>query len=300
MRKLELTLQFKFDTIKNDIPLILNWMEELGVNFLHSRYIRYMIYYNDFFSSNYNLPDNCLLNLTEVPRDMQEKYEKMKLAMKECTDIWIIYKTFHMERSEGFIERLQKIIKGADFTSETKDNDSSRDFLYELMIAAKLKKNGFGINFDTVTDIIAEKNDILYFIECKRIKSLKKFEENYKKAGKQIEREKKDNSYGLIFIDIYNMIKEDIPQKEYLSHEEINNSMNTIFRNFSSQNANIIKRLNERFKDASLGICLSAKHIYELACPINGDSFQYFDSYHIVSYPTISNKDFDNLINIFK
>ena len=48
-----------------------------------------------------------------------------------------------------------------------------------------MKSLGYSINFDELTDVVATRGNDTIYIECKRIKSSKGLESNYRKACKQ-------------------------------------------------------------------------------------------------------------------
>ena len=112
---------------------------------------------------------------------------------------------------------MKKAINGSVFYDTNSNNmDEGRNFLYELLIATWFSKLGYEIDFDNETDVVAKYGEVTIYAECKRIKSNRSFEENYKKAFKQLEKvEKQKNIYKLVFVDIYNCVAEYLKDYEY-------------------------------------------------------------------------------------
>jgi len=119
----------------------------------------------------------------------------------EMHQIVLIYEFLKENNSNEFLNTLKEIPKGKDFREEARElkKDDPRNFLYELMIAIHFTKKNFQVDLSTLTDIKISQPEI--FIECKKIKSINKFEERLKKAIKQIISINKKN-LGIIFIDI--------------------------------------------------------------------------------------------------
>lgn len=191
----------------NRIPEIIKWMEEKGISAGVSRYSRYEDYIRDFSPnpSKRIAPGKILL-----PTDLEELFRKANLALLEIVQIIWVYDSFREENSKGFRDRLKKAVSGQDFyTYGVQDN--GRDFLYELLIASWFQKKGYKIDFDLLTDVVATKNDTKFYIECKRLRTAKKYEERYKDGCKQLKLVEESDAYKLVFVDIYNCISDHVP-----------------------------------------------------------------------------------------
>ncbi|WP_379195567.1 hypothetical protein [Paenibacillus sp. GCM10012306] len=263
----------------NRMPSVLKWFGIKDINYKSSRYSRYMNYINDFMASgNKNFKSDAFLKANE--------------AFQECIQIVDIFEAFKHETSDGFNERLEKVVKGQDFFDITSKNDSSRDFLYELTVAVNLKNRGYKIDFNQNTDVIATKGNDTFLIECKRLRSLNGLEENYKKAGKQLnEVTNTDNKYGLIFIDIYNCISKKITLNGYKTEFEMNDAINALTNEFYKANIHKIEILNDRFRYNSLGVCFTAfKNLW-----LSNETPYYFKKINVKASQYILDENYSKL-----
>lgn len=176
-------------------------------------------------------------------------------ATQECIQIVQVFDSFKDEKSVGFKERLQKAVYGTDFYNPESKTDQPRDFLYELLIASFFNNLGYKVNFEQLTDVIANRNGITVYAECKRIKSINGLEENLKKACKQLS--KIDNNakhYGLVFIDIYNCISDKIRDYGYSDIFTIRKEINDVLENnFRKQNSSLIENILTENLEYTLG-----------------------------------------------
>jgi len=254
------TLKVKINVVKNiagnnvllKMPDVLNWLQSLGLRALNTRYTRYVKYVDDFFD----------MDRQDINSHIgKEKFDILTKAILECFDIIIIYSTFKSEKSEGFKESLSKVIKDPDIL-ENNQVSKARDFLYELLVASYFSVNGYKVDFDVLTDVVAIKNDLVIYSECKRVTSLRKFQNKIKDAGKQLERElpKNKNTCGLIFIDISSLITKYLPKSEVSNHLEAHSYLMKAMNSFLTEQIKTeIERLNERFKKVSLAVCLMGR-----------------------------------------
>lgn len=135
-------------------------------------------------------------------------------------------------------------------------NDNSRDFMYELLIAAYFKSKGFRIEFNDMADVVAFKNSDTLYIECKRLTSPNSLEKNLKKAEKQLASRTDKNAYGLVFIDIANCILDKINIYEYSNIYEMTKKVDDEILRYSKDNQAIITSLNDKYAYDSLGVCM--------------------------------------------
>lgn len=182
-------------------------------------------------------------------------------VLKECFDISVIYHVFKNENDKGFIDKLNKIKDGIELVEYNKNSDD-RNFLFELVISAYFKTFDWRIDFSTKTDVIAIKDNITIFSECKKITSKKNFEKEMKKALKQLGEnniENNNNFYGMIFIDITNVIFEDLKNYLYENKFIIKNQFDGIkllekcISEFLSLKSKVIDDLNDKNINISLG-----------------------------------------------
>lgn len=230
------------------MPEVIEWLNRLGIRNAHcSRYSRYVKHMEKFYRSD-------MSGITE------QNFEIVAKGFSECLDITIIKNAFINERSRGFVSRLSQSIKGQDFLEDS-NQCGGRNYLFELLTAAKLKNCGYHINFDDTTDVIGFKNSFSLYGECKRISSKNKFENNFNKAGEQLEQRFPGNGagkYGIIFLDISALVCENIPYTVENLYEA-QKLLKTHMESFINENMALINGLNRRFICSSLGVYLIGK-----------------------------------------
>ena len=140
-----------------------------------------------------------------------EKYrgyvnEDMFYILSSFSEIFLISRIVEQLQkhdSKEFIETLKKIVKGNNFRGES-ENDTARNFIFELLIASDFQENNFYIDLSTKTDIVVFEPNIL--IECKRIQSEKKLIERINEGINQINDRNTGEYNGIVFIDISELI----------------------------------------------------------------------------------------------
>lgn len=223
-------------------------------------------------------------------------------VLKECFDISIIYHVFKKEKGKGFIDKLSKIKNGIELVEYNKNADD-RNFLFELVISAYFKTFNWKIDFSTKTDVIAIKDNITIFSECKKITSKKNFEKEMKKALKQLEEnhiENNNNFNGMIFIDITNVIFEDLKNYLYENKFIIKNQfegielLQKLIFEFLSLKSKIIDDLNDKNVDISLGTVFYAS----IPLLINNEIIFFTTKLDIRASQHLNDEKFENLKEI--
>lgn len=234
----------------NKMDEVIKWLESKGLKANQSRYAKYKGYINDFYKKG-NPKDLY---------DLEQRFKKLNEAAQECIQIVQIFDSFKNEKSVGFEERLQKAVYGADFYNPESKADQPRDFLYELLIASWLNKLGYKIDFDQLTDVVASRDGITVYAECKRIKSIKGLAENFKKACKQLSKiDNNANHYGLVFIDIYNCVADKIRDYEYSDIFTMRKEINEVLENnFRKQNSDLIEKILTENLENTLGVVFTS------------------------------------------
>ncbi|MGL5099254.1 MAG: hypothetical protein ACRC6B_04340 [Fusobacteriaceae bacterium] len=241
---------FSSESVLSKMPEVLEWLTSFGFKALSTRYSRYVKYIDTFFESEN--PDS------EAGR---VKFDALTKSYKECVEILIIKTVFFDEKSDKFKGKLKEVIKGKDHL-DSNSACGARDYLYELIVAAKFSKAGYSIDWDGLTDVVASKAGAKVFIECKRITSEKRFEENFNKAGKQLKREmakEKGAKSGLVFIDVSNCIDKAVPNHEVSDPVIAKLIIDNAVSGFIKRNSYHIECLNKKYSRYSLGVCLTGQ-----------------------------------------
>jgi len=227
--------------------------------------------------------------------DGRAKFDKLTRSYIECLSIVLIYRAFQNEASKGFTDRLSKVVDGQDHP-DAGAAGASRDFLFELSIAARMTLSGYKVDFNKITDVVAENNEFLIHAECKRLSSGKKFEKNFKKAGEQIATQVKatnKNTYGLIFLDISSCL-DSLPKREVSNDEEARRTIHKNIERFVEINSSKINHLTERFSGVSLGVCL----IGQAPIWIRNHTLYMVTDTQVIAPQSLNDEDFGNLKKI--
>lgn len=275
---------FAGEPILQEMSHVLEWLKGKGLNALNSRYSRYEKDIDQFFSCN-----------DPTSADGRAKFDKLTNSYIECLNIILIHRAFRDEASQDFVNRLSKVAVGQDHP-DASSAGSSRDYLFELLIAAKMLLSGYKIDFNKVTDVVAENDEFLVFGECKRLSSEKKLEENFKKAGKQIATQAEAMSqrvFGLIFLDVSSCL-DGIPKMELPNVEAAQRAINESLKAFLERNGSKIEQLVQRFSENSLGVCL----IGQAAIWTQDGTLYMAASTRVVAPRSLSDEDFNSLDRI--
>ncbi|HHF3410391.1 hypothetical protein NI385_17930 [Vibrio parahaemolyticus] len=144
-------------------------------------------------------------------------------ALVETQHLIEIKEKLESIKCDGFMETIQKTLKGQVHYSDEKKNASSpRDYAFELYMARYFQRSGYELSFDTIADFNAFNQVDSVFIECKRPRTEDAIGKNIEKALKQSKKRFKDNctkhQKGLAAIDITSLL---FPNNEILITEDI-------------------------------------------------------------------------------
>jgi len=221
------------------------WLSSLGLPYSKTRFGQYKRVIENFES--------------EIDKDDDGAF-KTRLydflnAHSELTEIVRIYNDVSKYSFSDYIDQLKKVTSGQAFRNVSA-NDQSRDFSFELTMAARFIRGGFEVSLNQLADIVAKRDDTpKIYVECKRIKSLAKVSKNIKKANEQLknrlQREKSSFPRGLVAINVNDLIN---PNNDMLVVSNIDS-----LQKFNSDNLNqFVIEQEENFKakkfSKSLGV----------------------------------------------
>lgn len=267
----------------NKMDEVIKWFESKGLKATQSRYAKYKGYIDDFYKKGN--PEDL--------SDLEQRFKKLNDAAQECIQIVQVFDSFKDEKSVGFEERLQKVVYGTDFYNPESKADQPRDFLYELLIASWLNKLGYKIDFEQLTDVVANRNGTTIYAECKRIKSINGLEENFKKACKQLSKiDNNANHYGLVFIDIYNCVADKIRDYEYSDIFAMRKEINDVLENnFRKQNSGLIEKILTKNLENTLGVVFTSVRCLWLS----NSTPQFYQDRKVTASSKISDDNFEVL-----
>lgn len=276
------------ENFMSKIDAVINWLKDKNLSADLSRYSRYRGYIEEFYEKG---------DLKEI-LILEPKFKRLNEAAQEIIQIVQIYEAFKDVKSDNFDERLKKVIAGKDFFEPNSSEDSPRDFLYELLIAARFQKLGYKIDFDQLTDVVAQKGEDTVYVECKRIKSVKGLEKNFSKACKQLEKViDAPNKYGIVFIDVYNCFSDKLRDYEYGSILEMRKEVQTVMaNNFGNPNNKLINRILDAHVEAVSGVAFTATRCLWLS----DVTPQFYGECKVIAPSQITDEKFEKLKEILQ
>lgn len=168
--------------IKAEFDVALRWMSSLGIKTDSGR----LFEYKNVVTSWAALPPSQDMFAAHVLTPA------MRSAILESNMFVDVYRAFHdVSPSElsGIIDKLKKAIGGpVDVADETTNSSHARNFLFEAVVAAKFHCPNQGIHTllsapgDTALTYLSRR----VFVECKRIRSASRIEDNVRKACNQL------------------------------------------------------------------------------------------------------------------
>lgn len=111
-------------------------------------------------------------------------------AVHEAHELTFIHRSYLGSENEIPLELLRKVVRGP--FSEVEENagsqgtSSPRNFLFELTVAARLKRDGIPVELSGDADIEFNFRTYRCFIECKRLSSASAFDSNFRNASRQL------------------------------------------------------------------------------------------------------------------
>ena len=241
--------KFMSGALIKTIPNLILWINSYNLKGSSCRYAKYKKEAENFFNEDINKTPHLY---------MWDLFRKQIYSFDQLMGLNYIYRYFKNEKSNGFVSRLEKMIKGPIFLSGN-DNDHSRNIQFELIVSSYLSKLGYKFNFDSIVDVVAMRDGNEYFIECKKINSANQFRKRLKEATNQILKRREDKSNeSMIFIDISNLVnfsQVSEYENEYQAKRDIKDNMGYLIKDNASY---INTSLTENDK-VILGICFFAQ-----------------------------------------
>lgn len=235
------------DGIMKRLPEIISWMEDLGLPARNSRYARYEEHINKFYRDGTD----------PLSDEGKQSFKELNQAYRECIDIYLVHKCFQHVRHPNFIATLRKVIAGQD-VPDLYAAGASRNFLFELLVAARFHLAGYVIDFDDTSDVVAKRDGVVVRAECKRVASEKQLEKRVNCAAGQLATAMAaagGEAVGIVYIDVSSCIVSDV-------HEVVETADKAGFevasavRQFLIRNASLIDMLNQKHLDISYATCL--------------------------------------------
>jgi aspartyl-tRNA(Asn)/glutamyl-tRNA(Gln) amidotransferase subunit B len=146
-------------------------------------------------------------------------------------------------------DRLRKAFKGPILpTGEDFNTNEARNTMFELALASFLSSAGFEVKLSKESDVEARIGNLRFVIECKRLLSEKRFEEQLSKASKQLSGflDRNPDGMGLIAVDVTKLKNRGegiyVAANSKVAKIELGNMLETTLR----ENWNSLKRVNDK------------------------------------------------------
>ena len=176
------------------------WLDSLGINFKRSRFGRYQKEISAFGKT-------IKSNISE--EDKVSAFYSFLNSYVEATELIRVKNALEHIESSKYLSQLKKATAGQIFRNIA-NNDSSRDFFFELTLAARLINAGYSVTVDELADSVAYISGAKVFFECKRITSQKMVKARVKYASTQLKQrflnEISKNIKGIICLNVTELL----------------------------------------------------------------------------------------------
>ena len=235
------------DHIMKELPKIIAWMEALGLRARNSRYARYEEHINKFYRDR----------LDPLSEEGKQFFKELNQAYRECIDIYLVYKCFEHVRHSNFIVTLSEVLMGKD-VPDLEVAGASRNYLFELLVAARFHLAGYAIDFGDTSDVVAKRDGVVVRAECKRLVSERQLEKRINYAADQLATalaKADEKAVGIVYIDVSNCVLPDLRQVVETG-DDAEQEMKAAVRRFLVRNANRVETLNQKHIGVSYATCL--------------------------------------------
>lgn len=198
--------EHEFSGLLTKFEEVCTWFDSLGFRFAVTRY---GVYHKNLQKLK------ALSNGEKIFKDTPDEnlvafMKEMMNSHVEANKIIRVYNDLKWLDIKEYLDQIKKVITGQEFRA-TSENDPARDFLFELSMAARFLRAGYKISLKSICDIEVKLSDgKILFVECKRVKSLKKLSKNIKVANQQIVRRIKDSSslknLGMVAVNVTDLL----------------------------------------------------------------------------------------------
>jgi len=191
-----------YEAIFEKYSAAIQWMEGLGVKLSPGRtshYEKVIRYWKDSYK-------------TASPDEGKKIFPDFVSSMFEIHDFLDIYKAFKNvppDQLASVVDKLQKGVNGPiNAAEEAPASTSARNFLFEVVVAAKSHRPAKGVEaiLDAESDTGISVNGKKIWVECKRITTPDKVQDNVRKASSQLEtmlrKQVGSGHRGIVAIDI--------------------------------------------------------------------------------------------------
>lgn len=167
----------------SDLREIQSFLEDRNISTKSTRISRYIKYLEGKTSNGCKKNEDLFKNSKGDFLDNDLTWHLY--VLREVHELMFILKGLRSHIPKGVDEKLLKITSGSDFAALDK-NTEHRNTQFELRIASYFCQAGYSVDLSTNTDIIAESEERIYYVECKRVASHRAIKANLEKAKAQL------------------------------------------------------------------------------------------------------------------
>lgn len=194
----------RLDHHLDDLREIQEFLESRRISTKSTRIVRYIKYFE-------NIINNSGIDAEDIFKNARGDFLNSDLTwylyvLREVHELMFVLKGLKVHIPKGVDEKLLKITAGSDFAALDK-NTEHRNTQFELRIASYFCQAGYSVDVSTDTDIVAKGKDRTYYVECKRVASIRAIRANLEKAQSQLLLRMPDKAvekkvFGLIAMDV--------------------------------------------------------------------------------------------------
>ena len=235
-----------YEAVFEQYSAAIQWMGALGIKLRPGRtshYERVIRHWKDVYR-------------TASAVEGKEIFPDFVSSMFEIFDFMGIHKAFQDVKSvqlTSIVEKLRKGVNGPiNAADETSESTAARNFLFEAAVAAKAHRPDRGIEaiLDAKSDTGIRINGKKIWIECKRVTTLERIDDNARKASSQLEtllnREVGAGHRGIVAMDISKILNKGDKIFVARNDAELLASVDRMMDHFIEQHSQIWQRIYER------------------------------------------------------
>lgn len=180
---------------------VVDWLNSIGFIYSRTRFGGYKKIIESFLSELKEI------SVTEFESRLHE-YLNAHSELVEITRIYNDVSTY--QELSYYTDQMKKVMSGQPFRNHSA-KDQSRDYAFELTMAARFIRGGYKAELNQLADIVVTKdNSPKIYVECKRIKSIKKISANVGAANEQLKKrlslDNSSKSKGLVAINVNDIL----------------------------------------------------------------------------------------------
>ncbi len=172
-----------FATIHEKYSQAVEWMAEIGVKIGANR----LEYYDKVVGA---WKENYKTASEDEGKKVFPDFVSSMFEIHDFVDIYSAFKDIPKARLNAIISKLDKAVNGpTNVADETPNSTEARNYLFEAATAARLHRPASGVEaiLDAESDTGVRLGINKVWIECKRVTTTARIEDNFRRATKQLE-----------------------------------------------------------------------------------------------------------------